>query len=214
VFFLVRIDQIHPKRSRLERAEEERVRKGILIAAIVLLGFGFSIVGEECPAESVIEKMTTTMKSFQEVAPLDFSTIHSSGALMKKDGSKISVCLSNGEGFTIQQLANDFVLPLKSKKEFIAQIVFSMGREKKITAGEYSPQAGYGKPFWVFAEVKVAVGEKGTVVSLGIREGTARIIEITADRICGTFDLRSKTGSALKSEIKGTFNVPLAVSKW
>lgn len=190
------------------------MKKGLAIAALVLLGIGSLATGVECPGENVIEKMASTMKSFQEVAPLDFSTIHSSGALMKKDGSKISVCLSNGKGFTVQQLANDFVLPLKSKKEFIAQIVFSMGGGKKITTGEYSPQAGYGKPFWVFAEVKVAVGEKGTVVSLGISEGTARIIKLTEDRLCGTFDLRSKTGSALISEIRGTFNVPYEVSRW
>jgi len=190
------------------------MKKGFVIMAIVLLGIGSFATGEECPRENKIEKMTTTMKSFLEVAPLDFSKIHSSGALMKKDGTKISVCLSNGKGFTIKQLANDYVLPLKSKKEFIAQVVFSMGREKKITEGEYSPQAGFGKPFWVFAEVKVAVGEKGTVVSLGIQEGSARIIKMTKDRICGTFDLRSKAGSPLKSEIKGTFNLPYEVSKW
>jgi len=190
------------------------MKRVLVIAAMFVLGVGLLATGEECPRENFIEKMNTTMKSFHEVAPLDFSTIHSSGALLKKDGSKISVCLSNGAGFTIQQLANNFVIPLKNKKEFIAQIVFSMGRGKQIIAGEYSPQAGYGKPFWVFADVKVAVGEKGTVVSLGIREGTARIVKMTEDRICGTFDLRSKAGSALKSEIKGTFNVPYAVSKW
>jgi lambda repressor-like predicted transcriptional regulator len=185
-----------------------------MATVMVILFFGLHVYSEKCPLENKIEKMTTTMSSVVAVSPLDFSKINSAGAKMKKDGSKLYVCLSNMNGLTISQLANDFVLPIKKKDEFIAQIVFSMGKQNKIIEGDYSPQAGYGKPFWVFAEVKVHKGEKGAVVSLGIREGIAKIIEITKDRVCGTFDLKSKTGSGLKSEIKGTFNLKYEIARW
>ena len=89
-----------------------------------------------------------------------------------------------------------------------------MGKQDKIVEGDYSPESGYGKPFWVYAEVKVHKGEKGVVASLGIGEGSAKIIKITQDRVCGTFDLKSKTGSSLKSEIKGTFNLPYEIARW
>jgi len=190
------------------------MKKTVMATAMVVLLFGVSLDGGDCPAENKIEKMSTTMASFVAVSPLDFSQINSAGASMKKDGTKLYVCLSNMPGLTIGQLANDFVLPIKKKDEFIAQIVFSMDKLNKIKEGDYSPTAGYGKPFWVFAEVKVHKGEKGAVVSLGIREGSARIIKITEDRVCGTFDLRSKTGSNLKSEIKGTFNLKYEIARW
>jgi hypothetical protein len=190
------------------------MKKIFFAPLMVILFVGVNVYGGDCPAENKIEKMTTTMSSFVAVSPLDFSKINSAGAKMKKDGSKLYVCLSNMKGLTISQLANDFVLPIKSKDEFIAQIVFSMGKQDKIVAGDYSPKAGYGKPFWVFAEVKVHKGEKGAVVSLGIREGSAKIIQITKDRVCGTFHLKSKTGSRLKSEIKGTFNLKYKIARW
>jgi hypothetical protein len=190
------------------------MKKIFFAAVMVILFFVVSVYGEDCPLENKIEKMNTTMSSFAAVSPLDFSKINSAGARMKKDGSKLSVCLSNIKGLTISQLANDFVLPIKSRNEFIAQIVFSMGNKNKIVAGDYSPKAGYGKPFWVFAEVKVHKGEKGAVVSLGIREGSARIIKITQDRVCGIFNLKSKPGSRLKSEIKGTFNLKYKIARW
>lgn len=188
--------------------------KKIFSASLMfVLFFGLSMYGGDCPAENKIEKLSAAMESFAAVSPLDFSEIHSAGAKMKKDGSKLYVCLSNMPGLTISQLANDFVLPIKKKDEFIAQIVFSMGQDK-IVEGDYSPESGYGKPYWVFAEVKVHKGEKGAVVSLGIREGSAEIIKMTKDRVCGTFDLKSKNGSSLKSEIKGTFNLPYEIARW
>ena len=190
------------------------MKKNFLAVVMVFLIFGVNGYGGDCPAENKIERMTTTMPSFVAVSPLDFSQINSAGAKMKKDGTKLYVCLSNMSGLTITQLANDFVLPIKKKDEFIAQIVFSMGKLNKIKEGDYTPTAGYGKPFWVFAEVKVHKGEKGAVVSLGIREGSARIIKITEDRVCGTFDLKSKTGSSLKSVIKGTFNLKYEIARW
>jgi hypothetical protein len=190
------------------------MNKIFFAAVLIILFLGGSVHSGDCPSGNKIDKMTTTMPSFVAVSPLDYSKINSAGAKMKKDGTKLTVCLSNMKGLTISQLANDFVLPIKSKNEFIAQIVFAMGKKDKIAAGDYSPKAGYGKPFWVFAEVKVHKGEKGAVVSLGIREGSAKIIKITKDRVCGTFNLKSKPGSSLKSEISGTFNLKYETARW
>ncbi|MCP5108621.1 MAG: hypothetical protein GY950_34870, partial [bacterium] len=80
--------------------------------------------------------------------------------------------------------------------------------------GKYSPAAGYGKPFWVTAEVKLFKGEKGVIVSLGVREGTATIIKMTEDSICGTFDVKTKAGSSLKGTLSGKFNVKMEKSRW
>ena len=166
-----------------------------------------------CPRKNKLTKMDSGMTSFKDVAPLDFSKINSAGALINKAGNKLTVSLSNGTDFSNAQLANDFVLPIKDKKIFIADIEFRNNKEP-IVAGSYSGASTFGKPFWGFAEVKVHNGEKGTVVDLGIREGTATIINLTEDWVCGTLNLRTKADSKIQSVIAGEFNVKLERSKW
>lgn len=169
-------------------------------------------VEKKCPSANVINKMSSTMKSYQAVAPLDFTQIHSAGAMLSKNGQKLSVCLSNGD-YKINQMVSSFVVPIKTRDKFIAVIQFRNGREK-IVPGVYKAASGYAKPFWAFAEVKLHKGEKGVIVSLGVREGTAEIVEMTQDRICGTFHLRTKKGSSNVGVLSGTFNVKLSHSRW
>lgn len=183
----------------------------IIFISLILAGFG-GITAEECPKANIIKKMSSDMASYKAVLPLDYSRIKSSGAMMKKDGTGVEVCLSNGD-FTTLQMSSSLVVPIKKKNEFIAVINFTNGKDK-VMPGTYSPAAGFRKPFWVIAEVKLYQGDKGVIVSLGVREGTATIVEITEDRICGRFDLRTKAGAAVQGEITGEFNVKLQTSKW
>lgn len=166
---------------------------------------------ESCPESSTITEMVSSSATVKAMEPFDFSKIKSSGALLMKNGTKLGVYLSNGD-FTIKQMSNSFIVPVKEKGVFIVAINFTNAKEP-ITPGTYSAAAGYGKPFWVTAEIKVAREEKGAIVSLGVREGTACIIKITDSSICGTFDLKLKKKDAISSAISGEFNVPLEKSR-
>lgn len=190
------------------------MRKSFLFGGLVLLiSVGFSMVlAEDCPPDNVITTMTSHMQSFQDVSPIDYKTVKSSGALLKKDGTKLTLCLSNGD-FTIQQMTNDFVLPIKKKEEYILQISF-MNAKNPVTVGEYSPKAGYGKPFWTFAEVKLHQGEKGVVVSFGVNDGVAKIFHIDDQNACGMFDLKYTGGDVIKGVVTGKFNVKVERSKY
>lgn len=180
---------------------------GILILAVFSLGLSSG------PDESNrITDLWSNSDSFKEVEPLDFSNIVSAGAFQNKDGTRLQVCLSNAE-FDITQMSSDLIVPITDKSQFIAVIKFNNAREE-IVPGIYSPTAGYGKPFWAFAEVKLHKGEKGVVLSLGVNEGTAVITEKTADRVKGTFDMRAVTKTGKNSEIAGTFDVTLTTSRW
>jgi hypothetical protein len=186
------------------------MKKLILSALITSMLFLFNTGLEAgCPEGNKITKMTSGMASYKAVLPLDYSKIVSAAAYTNKAGTKLQVCLSNGD-FTPQKMASSFVVPIKKKNEFIAVLNFSNG-QKPIVAGKYSPTAGYGKPFRVTAEVKVQKGEKGTIVSLGVMEGTAEILEMKGDTMCGTFDLKNKKGD---SHIAGHFNVKITKSRW
>lgn len=189
------------------------MKKIFLMILMVLFIFIYSTGEPACPGENILTKMTTEMPSFKAVSPLNYSKINSAGAIMNKAGTKLTVSLSNMKNLSVNQLTNDFILPVKNKSEFIADIEFRNGK-KLITAGTYSGSSGYGKPFWVFVEVKVHKGKKGAIVSLGIREGKATITKLTSDRICGKFELRSKKGSSTKSVISGEFNAKLKKSRW
>ncbi|MCP5107609.1 MAG: hypothetical protein GY950_29750, partial [bacterium] len=74
-----------------------------------------------------------------------------------------------------------------------------------------NPAAGYGKPFWVTAEVKVHKGEKNVIVSLGVLQGSAEIVEMKGDTMCGSFSLKNKKGD---SAVSGEFNVKITKSRW
>ncbi len=185
--------------------------KRVFFVTVLLVIFVISSIAvqAECPKANKITKMTSGMASFKAVQPLDFSKIVSAGALINKAGTKLNVCLSNAN-FETAKMANSFVVPITKKSEFIAVINFSNAR-KPIVAGDYSPAAGYGKPFWVTAEVKVHKAPKNTIVSLGVVQGTAKIIKITETNVCGVFDLKNKKGD---SAIAGEFNMKLEKSKW
>jgi hypothetical protein len=170
-----------------------------------------SATGADCPKANVIMKMASAMQAFKDAQPLDRSFLKACGALLSKDGKELRVCLANGD-FAVADMANSFVLPLKQKGQFILQVNFSNGAG--IVPGKYNPAAGYGKPFWVTAEVKVPLGEKGTIVMLGVTEGTAEIITVSDSMVCGRFRLKTPAGHPQPSEVAGEFNVTVEKSRW
>ncbi len=189
------------------------MRKTIVLLFIIPILFNFFISAESCPENNIINKMATNMDSFNAVSPLDHSKIRSSGAQLNKAGTKLTVSLSNMEGLSIKKLVNDFVLPITKKEQFILDIELRNGKNE-VVAGTYSGASGYGKPFWAFAEVKLHKGEKGVIVSLGIREGEVIITKMTDKTVCGKFELRSKKGSKQSSMLSGKFNTKLERSAW
>ena len=182
---------------------------GLLFAGMLLSLFS---TAADCPQGNVITKMTSAMQAFKDAQPLDYSSLKPGGALLSKDGRELRVCLAN-EVFPIAAMANGFVLPLNKKGQFILQLNFSNGAEA-VTPGKYDPASGYGKPFWVNAEVKVMVGEKGTIAMLGARAGTAEIIKMNETMVCGRFLLKTQVGDSIASEVAGEFNVKLEKSRW
>ena len=186
------------------------MKKIVFILTVIVLFFVSGLGLEaQCPKDNQITKLTSNMEAFKAVQPLVFSKVVSAGAYAKKDGTKLQVCMSNAD-FPIDKMANDFVVPITEKSQWIAVLNFSNARNP-IVAGKYTAAAGYGKPFWVYAEVKVNYGEKNTIVSLGVVEGTAEIVEITDTHVCGTFNLKNAKGD---SSISGHFNMKLEKSRW
>ena len=180
----------------------------VLVVSFVALEMDI-IEATSCPAGSSLTTLQSDMSSVKAVWPLNFRTLKSTGAWATRKGSRLAVCLSNGE-YPISKMGSSFVSPIKNKAKFIAVIQFSNGKNP-VKAGTYSPTAGYNQPFWVFAEVRVWDGKRGVTASLGIRKGTATITKITDTNVCGTFNLSNKSGS---NKIAGRFNVPLEKSRW
>lgn len=181
----------------------------LLFSILIVICSPFSTsAGVDCPEKTVIKAMSSEMDSFSAVAPLDFSQLKSAGALLRSQGKRLAVLLSNGS-FSTAQMADSFVLPIKKKSEFILAINFSNGPDL-ISPGTYTPAAGYGKPFWVTAEIKLYKAEKGVIVSLGVAEGSAVITLLDESRVCGSFDLKNRQGTSFAS---GEFNLPLETEK-
>jgi hypothetical protein len=185
--------------------------KAVAIALLSLLLPTTSFA--EAPAGNSIKTLTNTFgQGFKDVPPLDLKNIRSAAALRSKDGRQIEVFLSNGN-FTVDQMANEYVLPLKSKNEFILVLTFHNGTNPAVD-GTYSPKAGYGKPFWSSVVVRILSGPKGTNVSLGANEGTSTIKGISGGRVTGSFQVKTRNGDKVMAEAVGTFDAPLSTSKY
>jgi hypothetical protein len=186
-----------------------------MILPIVLISMLFQAgaAAPECPKVNVLKDVVCDMPSFKEVSPLVFSSIRSAKAWLSRGGKKLEVLLSNGD-FSAEQMANSYVLPLKKKSEFILVVTF-LNADKPVVEGDYSPAAGYGKPFWSYAEIRVLSGPQGTNVSFGAGEGSARILSMKNGRVCGTFALTRKNAlDEIAASVIGEFNVEMAVSKY
>lgn len=165
------------------------------------------------PAGNSIKALSNTFgPGFKDVEPFDLEGIRSAAALRSKDGKKVEVFLSNGS-FTVDQMANEYVLPLKSKKEFILVLTFHNGTNPAVD-GTYSPKAGYGRPFWSSVVVRILSGPKGTNASLGANEGTCTIKGISGGRVTGSFQVKTRNGDKVMAEATGTFDAPLTTSKY
>ncbi|MBM3293532.1 MAG: hypothetical protein FJY82_03310 [Candidatus Aminicenantes bacterium] len=187
--------------------------KRIMPLIVLAIAFPGQAATQDCPKQNVIQSVVSDMPSFKEVSPLDFGTIRSAKAWLSRGGKKLNVLLSNGD-FSAEAMANDYVLPLKTKSEFILVVTFLNG-DKPIVEGDYSPAAGYGKPFWAFAEIRVLVGPKGTNVSFGVIEGSARLLSMKNGRVCGTFNLAKKNAkNEITASVVGEFNVEMEMSKF
>jgi len=158
----------------------------------------------ECP-DTKVEALDSSSDSYKASGPFDLAAMTVAKAQSSKEGARVKVFISNKD-FTVTQMANTFVSPIKNKDEAILVISFSNGKDK-VVIGEYDPANGYGKPFWVSAEVRVlGTTGKGTDISFGAKEGKAVILDMKDGKICGTFDLTGSLGSA-----KGTFTADLEV---
>jgi len=191
---------------------KEATMKKLLIAFLCVLLVPVCVGAAPPKGNAIKTLLCTDMKAFQEVSPLAIGTIRSAGAKRSKDGKKIEVYLSNGD-FTVESMSSDMVLPLKNKKDFILVVTFMNG-SNPVVDGTYTPKAGYGKPFWSFAAVRVLSGPKGTTLSFGSNEGKSTISGISTGKISGTFLLQRKNGAKVAAEASGTFNVPLTTSKY
>lgn len=166
----------------------------------------------DCPEKTVItELMAKPSTTWDEAGPYDFSNFKDAFGKMSKKGDKIEIIISNIDEER-KILGRTLVFPGKEKGDY--QLVISLSNAKeKLTTGEYSYK-GYGEPMKASVSLGVAKGEKGTYIGFNTPEGSVKILSISKDKICGTYELKSKEGSSITHTAKGEFSVPVEVSKY
>ena len=108
---------------------------------------------------------------------------------MSEGGKQVDVFFSNGV-FTVKQMANEYVLPLKNKKELILVLTF-LNPPNPVVDGEIQPQGRIWKTALV---LRRGSGPQGTNASFMVNEGKAVLTGIKAGRFPGTFQMTRKTG--------------------
>lgn len=174
------------------------VTASLCAALVIVPGFvSRASAAGKCPDKSTVKAISSNDPEFKAGQP-NLTSVKSSKAMIKNGGKEVKVFLSNGS-FTAKQMDNDMVLPIKKKGEGVVILKFT-NASNKVAAGEYKPSAGYGKPFFVSADVMVK-GTKpaGTVITFvaggSSDKGSATITEITDKKVCGKFDMTGGLGS-------------------
>lgn len=166
----------------------------------------------DCPEKTVItELIAKPSTTWDEAGPYDFTNFKDAFGQMSKKGDKIEIIISNIEEER-KILRRTLVFPGKEKGDY--QMVLTLSNAKnKLTTGEYSFK-GYGEPMKASVSLGVAKGEKGTYIGFNTPEGVVKVHSISKDKICGTFELKSKEGSTIEHIAKGEFSVPVEISKY
>lgn len=151
-----------------------------------------------CPTSSGIASISSDNEDFTASQPLDLSRIASAKALVKKEGQRLKVFLANAP-FTAQQMDNSMVIPVEKKGQAVVVLNFMNGSER-VTRGEYTPAAGWGKPHSISAEVQLkGTHPSGSIVgfvSASSKErGKATITAVDDQWVCGSFDLSGSLGA-------------------
>jgi hypothetical protein len=152
-----------------------------------------------CPEGNSVEELSSNLADFPTI---DFGTVAVSGARERSGGTKLYVYLSNTD-FSLGQMSSSMVSPIKDQSQGVLILKLANGQEQ-VAPGDYSPAAGYGKPFFASAELR-RMKSDGQAMDLvfNLDEGTTRIEALAGGRACGTFDL----SGIEETRIKGSFEV-------
>jgi hypothetical protein len=168
------------------------------IRLVLLVVLVFSIGSAVCPPASTIAVMKVTSPGFAEAGPYDSGKIKPGKVFVLENGRRIKICLANVE--LKSYLSVDALGAQKLKPGEFALILNLSNGASPVVAGTYSPKAGYGEPFWATAEILTGSGKAGTFFSIAANEGHVRLLEFSAARACGSFDLSGYSG-----QVKGEF---------
>lgn len=161
-----------------------------------------AIARAECAGGNAVSELSSKLEDFPTA--LDFGDIAASGAKEKRGGTGIYIYLSNTD-FSLAQMASSMVSPIKDPAQGVLILKLSNGSEA-IAPGEYSPSAGYGKPYFASAELRRMKSDgKAMDLVFNLDGGTIRLEEMAAGRACGTFDLQGVS----ETRLSGSFDVEI-----
>ncbi len=153
-----------------------------------------------CPGGNSVDQLSSSLKDFPTT--IDFGTVLASGAKQKSSGSRLYVYLSNTD-FSLGQMSSSMVSPIKDQSQGVLILKLSNGQEA-VEPGDYSPAAGYGKPFFASAELRrMKPDGKAMDLVFNLESGSIQLQELANGRACGTFDLSGIENTV----ISGSFEV-------
>jgi hypothetical protein len=173
--------------------------KLILCAGMITIASDALAVDGACPAETKLETLNA-WDEFKNTGPYDAASVTTATAYFHKD-MRTHIVLTNAEVKAQEVAADPTKSIVKGAGKLALDLVLSNSR-KPLVPGEYSPKNRFGE-MGVKTNLMLGSSEKAAS-GLSAKDGTVEVKEVTAERVCGTFDLKTPYGP-----VKGEFVAPI-----
>jgi len=158
---------------------------------LVVLGWGINAQGGGCPAVTEVTKLEGST-GFQKKGPYDLKSITHASATPTDKG--LVVILSNAP-VDAKTAAPKLPLPPLIGKGKVS-LILSFENKDSVAAGIYQP-ANFTDPNYIRSTLTFGFEGGGMADSTTLNQGTAQISELSADRVCGSFNLHGTPGAAV-----------------
>ena len=156
-------------------------------------------VADGCPSGTTMATLDVTPIGKPKLGPFDLPTFSFAKAELKKEGTQLSVHISNGD-WPVASMRQAHLF-LKKQSDTVLTLTF-YGKKQPVAAKEY----GSGSAFFGKEEVQTSL-YTATIARGMSTKGKATIVAMTDDSVCGTFELVSQYHD--DNKISGTFVAPL-----
>jgi len=173
-------------------------RTAFPLALVLGVALTASVVkAADCPKATAVEKLSKN-PAYKPVAPFDLKSLAKAKATKSAFG--LTVFLTNADFDVKAAAARLDASPVKAKGQVSLAITF-MNASKPVVAGDYAGRANVWDPMNVRGDLGFGKDDGTPVVyGLGLKSGTATLVEVSDARACGTFEVIGPDGP-----FKGSF---------
>lgn len=160
---------------------------------------GSTAAAAPCPASTMITALDSST-DISAAGPFDLATFTFAKAKLSSDGTTVQIFISNKD-WSLDRLTS-LPSPVENNGEAYVTLTFK-AKDASALVGAYSPKNREAPPD---REVSTSLIVKGNALGVSLGDSKAELVDKTAGRVCGTFDLQGEHEfEGKKTHLAGAF---------